>query len=87
MTARPPAPRPIPVPSPEAAGRVIAIPAAGPPGAPGQPGPPGPQGPTGDAATGPVFWSGQGAPPDVIPGAKPGDRYLDELTGTIYQLA
>lgn len=32
-----------------------------------------------------ALWTGQGAPTVVI-GAKPGDEYLDTLSGTVYQL-
>lgn len=55
---------------------------------PGPHGPRGPEGPQGDPGipgTGPSWWFGHG-PPDTIPGSKPGDRYLDEDTGDIYQL-
>lgn len=86
--------RPIPIPDAavDAADRVIAYPAPGPPGPAGHdgtdgaPGPPGPPGPQGPAHPGPVLWVGQGTPPDVIPGAKPADRWFDETTGDIYEL-
>jgi len=55
------------------------------PGPHGPPGPEGPEGPPGIPGTGPSWWFGHG-PPDTIPGSKPGDRYLDEDTGDIYQL-
>lgn len=48
---------------------------------PGTPGPPGPPGP---AYEGPVMFGGQGAPPDVIVGAKPGDFWVDIITGMSY---
>ena len=32
------------------------------------------------------WWSGLGPPPEVIIGAKPGDIYVEDRTGTIYQL-
>lgn len=70
----------------------ILVPVAGPPGhmgvdgAQGPPGPPGPQGPPGGAFEGAVTWSGQGEPPEPLIGAKPGDYWLDVLTGDIYTL-
>ena len=45
----------------------------------GDPGPPGP------AFVGTAWFFGDG-PPDTIVGSKPGDRYLDTTTGTIYTL-
>lgn len=59
---------------------------AGPAGPPGPPGPAGERGPAGDASAFPVMWSGQGSPPEVIPGAKPGDSWMDTITGTVYVL-
>lgn len=39
------------------------------------------------AGTVPVQWfSGDGPPPQFIAGARPGDMYVDELNGTLYQL-
>lgn len=38
--------------------------------------------PTGDLD----FFQGEGPPPDVIPGAGPGDTYLDTISGDIYEL-
>lgn len=76
---------PIPVPS-DSAQRVIAYPYLGPPGRDGENGEQGPQGPPGPAGGGPSTFWGQGPPPDVIPGAHPGDRYIDELTGDTYTL-
>lgn len=70
----------------------VVVPVAGPPGhmgvdgAQGPPGPPGPQGDPGGAFSGAVMWSGQGAPPEVLLGAKPGDYWIDTLTGDIYTL-
>lgn len=32
------------------------------------------------------WFSGDGAPPDFIPGARPGDMYIDESGGGLYQL-
>jgi hypothetical protein len=32
------------------------------------------------------MWTGQGTPPEYIEGAKPGDTWLDTVTGTIYTL-
>lgn len=58
----------------------------GPPGPPGPVGPVGPVGPEGPRSSGPQYWHGQGAPPEVIIGARPGDCYIDVLTGDIYQL-
>lgn len=46
-------------------------------GDPGNPGAPG--------SDGTIWWFGSG-PPGVIIGSKPGDRYLDNSTGTIYTL-
>lgn len=51
-------------------GVVFTVPVPGPPGAPG---------------TGPTWWFGNGEP-GTIPGSKPGDRYLDQQTGTVYRL-
>jgi hypothetical protein len=50
-------------------------------------GPPGAEGPSGPAgAAGERWFSGDGPPPDPYPGANPGDWYLDELTGEVYEL-
>lgn len=38
------------------------------------------------SADGQRTWVGQGEP-DVVPGASPGDLYLDEDTGTLYRLS
>lgn len=65
------------------AGDVILMPTAGPVGPQGEKGDPGPPGPASD---GPAMWTGQGTPPDYIPGAKPGDTWLDTTTGDIYEL-
>lgn len=32
------------------------------------------------------LWTGEGPPPDMIPGAEVGDEYLDMVTGTLYEL-
>lgn len=78
---------PAPVPAavgvrlPEPSGRVVAPW----PGPEGPHGPEGPEGPPGVPGTGPSWWFGHG-PPGTIIGSKPGDRYLDEDTGDIYQL-
>lgn len=59
----------------------------GPPGGPGLTGPPGETGapgPTG--APGQPRYVGAGPPPVTVIGAQPGDRWLDETTGTIYRL-
>lgn len=61
---------------------VTIIPAPGTPGRDGQPGPPGP---AGGARTGGTWFVGVG-PPNLVIGSQPGDYYLDESTGTIYQL-
>ncbi|WP_066583943.1 hypothetical protein [Corynebacterium provencense] len=63
--------------------QVMLVPTAGPMGPIGPAGPPGEPGPV---SGGPVQWHGQGAPPEYIEGAKPGDTWLDVLTGTIYEL-
>lgn len=76
---------PIPFPS-DAAQRVLAYPLPGPPGRDGQDGSQGPQGPPGPASSLPATWWGSGEPPEVIPGAKPGDTYIDRTTGTTYEL-
>lgn len=65
---------------------VILVPTAGPLGPPGPKGDPGEDGKPGPASSGPVTWTGQGAPPDYIEGAKPGDTWLDVLTGDIWTL-
>lgn len=53
-------------------------------GSPGAEGPAGPAGPSG--ADGQPRFTGEGPPPDVIVGARPGDAYLDTTTGGIYRL-
>lgn len=50
------------------------------------PGRQGPQGPPGPRHPGPVLWPGQGAPPEVIAGARPGDKWIDVNTGDTYVL-
>ncbi|QNQ90710.1 hypothetical protein GP475_08725 [Corynebacterium poyangense] len=65
------------------AGDVILTPVAGPAGPPGPKGDPGPVGPANNF---PAMWSGPGSPPEFIPGAKPGDSWLDTVTGDIYEL-
>lgn len=32
------------------------------------------------------LWTGEGPPPDTIPGAAVGDEYLDTITGDLYRL-
>lgn len=64
-------------------GDALLYPSVGPAGPSG---PPGPRGEPGPASSGPVMWTGQGTPPDYIEGAKPGDTWLDTVTGTIYTL-
>lgn len=69
--------------------RVIAYPLAGIPGRngkDGERGPRGPVGPPGPASSGPALFTGPGAPPDYIEGARPGDGWLDTLTGDTYRL-
>lgn len=48
-------------------------------------GPAGPAGPAGAAFDGVAWWYGDGPPPVVV-GAKPGDFYMDLLTGNIHKL-
>lgn len=67
------APQPIPVVTPDGARVVYAVTE-------------GPRGPEGPAFSGVVMWYGDGAPPDLIVGSKPGDGYLDWLTGNLYRL-
>ena len=69
--------------------RVIAYPAVGLPGRDGKDGKPGergPMGPPGPASSGPALFTGQGAPPEFVAGARPGDGWLDTLTGNTYIL-
>lgn len=66
--------------------RVIAYPAVGPAGRDGKDGPPGPPGPPGPASSGPALFTGPGSPPDVVVGARPGDAWLDTVTGMTYRL-
>lgn len=69
--------------------RVIAYPSAGVPGRrgkDGEPGPPGPPGKPGASSTGPALFTGPGSPPDYVEGARPGDAWLDTLTGNTYRL-
>lgn len=50
-------------------------------------GPAGPPGPPGASADNTTAWlNGDGPPPEMIPGARPGDLYLDNLTGIYYRL-
>lgn len=51
----------------------------------GPQGVPGPQGDPGPAFSTPAWWFDDG-PPTTIVGSKPGDLYMDLLTGTIYKL-
>lgn len=46
---------------------------------------PGERGPAGPTFDGTAWWYGQG-PPGTIVGAKPGDDYMDTLTGDVYKL-
>jgi hypothetical protein len=56
-------------------------------GATGPAGPTGAQGPTGPPGARGEFWFvGTGPPPDPLPGAKPGDIYLDTATGNLYEI-
>ena len=69
--------------------RIIAYPSVGIPGRDGRDGKPGaqgPPGPPGPASSGPALFTGPGAPPDFVPGARPGDGWLDTLTGNTYRL-
>jgi hypothetical protein len=60
---------------------------AGPPGPTGEPGSPGTPGAAGEAGPRGTGWFvGDGPPPADIPGAQPGDLWLDMLTGNVYQL-
>lgn len=69
------------------AGDAVLYPVRGVPGPPGEQGPAGPQGPQGEpGADGPAWHIGQGTPPDFIPGAKPGDHWMDQVTGDVYVL-
>lgn len=82
--------QPIPLPITDgSAFTAIAYPMPGPPGTNGKDGargPAGPQGPPGPASSGPGLWTGPGSPPEVILGARPGDTWLDTLTGDTYTL-
>lgn len=52
----------------------------------GSVGPRGPQGPSGSMTfEGTAWWTGEG-PPGTIVGSKPGDEYIDTLTGNVYKL-
>lgn len=69
--------------------RVIAYPTEGIPGKDGKDGEQGPRGPRGEpgpASSGPALFTGPGSPPDYIEGARPGDGWLDTLTGDTYRL-
>lgn len=48
-------------------------------------GPQGPAGPAGPTYEGVAWWYGQGAPVAII-GSKPGDYYLDTVSGEIFVL-
>lgn len=48
-------------------------------------GPRGPRGEPGPAFTGTAWWYGEGEPGTII-GSKPGDMYVDTLTGIVYRL-
>ena len=88
MTA-PGQPVPVPVQADGTQFQTLAYPVPGLPGrdgADGERGPQGPPGPPGPASVGPVMWVGQGAPPEYIDGAKPGDTWLDSTTGNLYTL-
>ena len=64
----------------------LAITISGEQGDPGPPGPTGPQGPAGPKGDpGVAWWYGDGEPGVVI-GSKPGDYYVDNITGTVYKL-
>lgn len=55
------------------------------PGPKGDQGPVGPQGPPGPSFDGTAWWFGSGAPQGIV-GSKPGDYFVDVVTGTIYKL-
>ena len=90
LVVNPPAPAPVVVlgagPAPELVLSEVQAPALliSPPGLPGPQGVPGPPGPAGGPAGQPRY-TGTG-PPGLIIGAEPGDEYLDNSTGIIYQL-
>jgi len=48
-------------------------------------GPAGPQGPAGSVFSGVAWWYGSG-PPSTVVGSKPGDFYMDLVTGNIHKL-
>jgi hypothetical protein len=61
---------------------------AGPAGQSGPEGPQGPAGPTGPPGEAPLttWFSGDGPPPEAIPGASVGDLYYDATNHVFYQL-
>lgn len=59
---------------------------AGPQGPAGAAGPPGGAGATGPAGTRGSMWYVAAGPPTTIAGELPGDMYLDNTTGDIYQI-
>lgn len=82
-------PVPVPVQADGTQFQTLAYPVPGIPGRDGKDGdtgPRGPAGPVGPASVGPVMWVGQGSPPDVVVGSKPGDTWLDSTTGDLYTL-
>lgn len=48
-------------------------------------GPQGPQGPSGPSYEGVAWWYGEGEPVGIV-GSKPGDYYLDTVSGQIFIL-
>lgn len=65
------------------AGDAILFPSRGPMGPPG---PQGPVGPAGDASSIASVWSGPSDPPEFVAGAKPGDTWINTLTGDTFIL-
>lgn len=65
------------------AGNAYLYPSPGPVGARGPKGDPGPPGPAGG---GPALLTGPTDPPDFIEGAKPGDTWLNTVTGDTFTL-
>lgn len=58
----------------------------GPAGIDGKPGPPGPKGDPGDASAISATFSGPSDPPELIVGAKPGDTWINTVTGDTFTL-
>jgi len=79
VAVQPPALIPVtaPAPPPQLTTTVPVVLVAGPQGPPGAPGP------TVDPLT--RVFNGDGPPPALIVGSKPGDYYVDNSTGTFYK--